>query len=210
MDTMNKKLIAGLGIACFGLVLAGCTDNSNTLDNGGNSQSSSVADQSTDKSSGENASSSSQSGNIKLTLEEAIKAYEEAYPNTSITSIDLDDSFGTYYFEITGVDDDKEYEVKINAETGELKKEREEALDRDEQNGVERENNALDLTDLKTLDEISKIAVDSVGQGEAIEWSLDRELSTTHWEVKVRSGNSETSVKINAQTGDVLEKELDD
>lgn len=207
---MNKKLIAGLGIACFGLVLAGCTDNSNTLDNGGNSQSSSVADQSTDKSSGENASSSSQSGNIKLTLEEAIKAYEEAYPNTSITSIDLDDSFGTYYFEITGVDDDKEYEVKINAETGELKKEREEALDRDEQNGVERENNALDLTDLKTLDEISKIAVDSVGQGEAIEWSLDRELSTTHWEVKVRSGNSETSVKINAQTGDVLEKELDD
>lgn len=207
---MNKKLIVGLGIACFGLVLAGCTDNSNTLDNGGNSQSSSAADQSTDKSSDKNASSSSQSGNIKLTLEEAIKAYEEAYPNTSITSIDLDDSFGTYYFEITGVDDDKEYEVRINAETGELKKEREEALERDEQNGVERENNALDLTDLKTLDEISKIAVDSVGQGEAIEWSLDRELSTTHWEVKVRSGNSETSVKINAQTGDILETEIDD
>lgn len=210
MDTMNKKVIAGLGIACFGLILAGCTDNSHTLDNGGNSQTSASTKRSTDKSSDSNADSSSQLGSIKLTLAEAIKAYEEAYPNTSITSIDLDDSFGTYYFEIKGVDDAKEYEVKINAETGELKKEREETLDRDEQNGVEKENKALDLTELKTVDEISKIAIDTVGKGEAVDWSLERELSTTYWEVKVRSGNAETSVKINAQTGAVLETEIDD
>lgn len=210
MDRMNKKLIVGVGVACLGIVLAGCSENSNTLDNGGSSQASSSANQSTGKSSESNTSSSSQKNSSKITLDEAIKAYEEAYPNTAITSIDLDDSFGTYYFEITGVDDDKEYEVRINAETGELKKEREETLDRDEQNGVERENEALDLTNLKTLDEASKIAVDSVGQGEAVEWSLDRELATTYWEVKVRSGNSETSVKIDAQSGAVLEKELDD
>lgn len=63
---------------------------------------------------------------------------------------------------------------------------------------------------MKSLEEVSKIAQESVGQGEAFEWSLDRELSITYWEVKVRSGNDEISVKINAQTGEVVEKEIDD
>ncbi|MBO0471271.1 PepSY domain-containing protein [Enterococcus sp. DIV0242_7C1] len=219
---MNKKIIvATVGL---GVLLAGCTSNNKSLETNGQSKASTEVsqtitfDSSTSESSNTKSTASSNTTTnaaknqvqVKVSLEEAVKAYQEAYPNTAITSLDLDPSFGTYYYEIKGVDDSKEYEVKINAETGELKKEREETLDREDQNGVEKANEALDLNNLKSMDDISKIAVDSFGEGQAIEWSLERELSTTYWEVKVQSGNQEMSVKINAQTGDVLEKELDD
>ncbi|MCA5013897.1 MULTISPECIES: PepSY domain-containing protein [unclassified Enterococcus] len=219
---MNKKVIvATVGL---GVLLAGCTNNNKSLETKGQSKASTEVsqtitfDSSTSESSNTKTTASSNKTTnatknqvqVKVSLEEAVKAYQEAYPNTAITSLDLDPSFGTYYYEIKGVDDSKEYEVKINAETGELKKEREETLDREDQNGVEKANEALDLNNLKSMDDISKIAVDSFGEGQAIEWSLERELSTTYWEVKVQSGNQEMSVKINAQTGDVLEKELDD
>ncbi|GGC89440.1 PepSY domain-containing protein [Enterococcus wangshanyuanii] len=220
---MNKKVIvATIGL---GVLLAGCTSNNKSLEANNQSKASTEVSQKItfDSSTGESSSTKNTASSstatadatknqvqVKVTLEDAVKAYQEAYPNTAITSLDLDPSFGTYYYEIKGVDDSKEYEVKINAETGELKKEREETLDREDQNGVEKANEALDLNNLKSMDDISKIAVDSFGEGQAIEWSLERELSTTYWEVKVQSGNQEMSVKINAQTGDVLEKELDD
>lgn len=206
---MNKKMI--IGTVCLGFILAGCTSNNKSLENNEKSQvSSEKINQSTTNDSNTKTNESAKLSEIKVTVDEAIKAYEEAYPNTTITSLDLDTSFGSYYYEIQGVDDTTEYEVKINATDKKLTKEREETLDREDQNGVEKENEALDLKKLKSLEEVSKIAQESVGQGEAFEWSLDRELSITYWEVKVRSGNDEVSVKINAQTGEVVEKEIDD
>ncbi|MBM7689774.1 lysis protein [Enterococcus ureilyticus] len=204
---MNKKMM--IGTVCLGLLLAGCTSNNKSLENQAQTSNSSIK-QTTPTDSGTIASDSTKTSQIKVTVDEAIKAYEAAYPNTAVTSLDLDPSFGIYYYEIKGVDDSKEYEVKIHAETGELTKDREETLDQDEQNGVEKKNEALDLTKLKSLDEASKIAQDTVGEGTAIEWSLERDLSITYWEVKVQAGKKEVSVKINAQTGDVLEQELDD
>ncbi|WP_167364085.1 PepSY domain-containing protein [Enterococcus silesiacus] len=196
---------------CLGVILAGCTSNNKSLESNEKSQAGSeTLSQSTTNESSIKTTDKANLSEIKVTVEEAIKAYEEAYPNTAITSLDLDTSFGSYYYEIQGVDDSKEYEVKINAATAKLTKEREETLDREEQNGVEKENKALDLKGLKSLEEASKIAQESAGQGEAVEWSLDRELSITYWEVKVRSGNDEISIKIDAQTGEVIEKEIED
>ncbi|ALS01861.1 lysis protein [Enterococcus silesiacus] len=206
---MNKKMI--ITTVCLGVILAGCTSNNKSLESNEKSQAGSeTLSQSTTNESSIKTTDKANLSEIKVTVEEAIKAYEEAYPNTAITSLDLDTSFGSYYYEIQGVDDSKEYEVKINAATAKLTKEREETLDREEQNGVEKENKALDLKGLKSLEEASKIAQESAGQGEAVEWSLDRELSITYWEVKVRSGNDEISIKIDAQTGEVIEKEIED
>ncbi|OJG92121.1 hypothetical protein RV15_GL003506 [Enterococcus silesiacus] len=209
MNNMNKKMI--ITTVCLGVILAGCTSNNKSLESNEKSQAGSeTLSQSTTNESSIKTTDKANLSEIKVTVEEAIKAYEEAYPNTAITSLDLDTSFGSYYYEIQGVDDSKEYEVKINAATAKLTKEREETLDREEQNGVEKENKALDLKGLKSLEEASKIAQESAGQGEAVEWSLDRELSITYWEVKVRSGNDEISIKIDAQTGEVIEKEIED
>lgn len=210
MDRMNKKMMV-VGTLCLGFVLAGCTNTDKSLEANKESKMSTKVSQSTTQDvSGTSNSTTKKTSQRKVSVEDAIKAYNEAYPNTSITSLDLDPSFGIYYYEIKGVDDSKEYEVKINAETGELKKEREETLDQDEQNGVEKKNEALELKGILSIEDVSKIAEDSVGEGTANEWSLERDLALTYWEVKVQTGNKEMTVKINAQTGDVLEKELDD
>lgn len=207
---MNKKMMV-VGTLCLGFALAGCTNTDKSLEANKESKMSTKVSQSTTQDvSGTSNSTTKKTSQRKVSVEDAIKAYNEAYPNTSITSLDLDPSFGIYYYEIKGVDDSKEYEVKINAETGELKKEREETLDQDEQNGVEKKNEALELKGILSIEDVSKIAEDSVGEGTANEWSLERDLSLTYWEVKVQTGNKEMTVKINAQTGDVLEKELDD
>lgn len=210
MDRMNKKMMV-VGTLCLGLTLAGCTNTDKSLEANKESKMSTQVSQSTTQDvSGTSNSTTKKTSQRKVSVEDAIKAYNEAYPNTSITSLDLDPSFGIYYYEVKGVDDSKEYEVKINAETGELKKEREETLDQDEQNGVEKKNEALELKDILSIEDVSKIAEDSVGEGTANEWSLERDLSLTYWEVKVQTSNKEITVKINAQTGDILEKELED
>lgn len=210
MDRMNKKMMV-VGTLCLGFALVGCTNTDKSLEANKESKMSTKVSQSTTQDVSDTSNSTTKkTSQRKVSVEDAIKAYNEAYPNTSITSLDLDPSFGIYYYEIKGVDDSKEYEVKINAETGELKKEREETLDQDEQNGVEKKNEALELKDILSIEDVSKIAEDSVGEGTANEWSLERDLSLTYWEVKVQTGNKEMTVKINAQTGDVLEKELDD
>lgn len=207
MINMNKKMV--VGTICLGFILAGCTSNNKSLENDGKSQASSETfSQSTTIESSMEINEKAKPSEVKVTVEEAIKAYEKSYPKTTITSLDLDTSWGSYYYEIQGVDESKEYTIKINATTAKATKEREEALDHEDQNSVE--NKALNLTALKPLEEVSKIAQEAAGQGEAVEWSLDQELSITYWEVKVHSGNTEIAIKINAQTGEVIAKEIED
>ncbi len=201
-----------LSLATLGLVLGGCTTNSNTLPSDSVSPETSVSSNESTSSNPEKADTQATVPSIKVTVAEAIAAFEKAYPDTSITSIDLDTSFGAYYFEVQGVDDNKEYELKINAETGEETKEREENLDADEKNGVKKAEDALNLKDILSIDDATKFAAEALGvtQETATDWSLDKELTITYWEVTFKSGRSESSVKLNAQTGDILETELDD
>lgn len=214
-----------LGLILTGIVMTGCTSNQNELPQQSNNQkssetttSSTVKHSSSESSTMQESTGQTSSSNkasttnavVSISAKEAIQAFQKEYPEASITSLDLDTSFGTYYYEVKGVDDSMEYEVKVHGETGEVTKEREEQLDTDERNGVERKNESLDLDGILTIEEAAKVALEAVGKGEATEWSLERELSTTYWEVKVVNGRSETSVKLDAKTGVVLETELDD
>lgn len=207
---MKTKLMM-LSMVTLGLVLGGCTSNSNSLPKESLSNESSAVSSSTDNSSTSTSNAKNTFPAIKLTVAEVISAYEKAYPNTSITSIDLDTSFGVYYFEVQGVDDNKEYELKVNAETGEETKEREENLDTDEKNGVKKAEDSLELNDIITLEDATTFASEALGVNPdtATEWSLDREMAVTYWEVTFESSRSASSVKLDAKTGDVLEKELE-
>lgn len=108
------------------------------------------------------------------------------------------------------VDDQNEYSVKINAMDEKLEAENPEQLDRDEQNGQKKSEDGLDVSNLISIEEAGKIAVEKVGAGTATDWDLDKELGTTYWDVKVKNGNQTTNVKINSQTGEVLSSEIDD
>ena len=199
---MKKIVILGLSVALLG-GLAGCGTDSD------DSASSSSSTQKTSQTSNSQTSSEATT-NFKVSVDDAIKAYQEAYPDSDITSVDLETSFGKYLYKIEGVDDNKEYEVRVDADTKEVSKEREENLDTEDKDGVKRKEDKLDLDNLLSVEKVSDIAVKHVGKGKATDWSLDKDMGKTYWEVKVIDGHKETEVKVDAKSGDVLESETDD
>ena len=201
---MTKKLMLSVFLTMV-VGLAGCSAQPN------DTSESTTASQET-KQTKDHQSNSEGSGdpNVKVSVEEAIGAYQEAYPDSDITSIELDTSFGKYLYKIEGVGDKKEYELHVDAETKKVSKEHEETLDRDEQEGVKRNEDKVDATNLLSIKKVSEIAADHVGKGKAAEWTLDQELGTTYWEVKVVDGQTETEVKVDAHSGKILETESGD
>ncbi|MHC5227318.1 PepSY domain-containing protein [Enterococcus sp. LJL99] len=198
-----KKIIFGMTILTTVMVFAGCSTNKKEKATESTSQ---VKQEITTSS---ESSSVNQNDSIAISLDQALATYDEQYPNTTIVSLELEKSFGNYYYKIEGVDNSKEYEISINATDGTLKKEREEALDLDEQNGAKKKADAIDTKNLLSIKEISQLAEKEIGKGKATEWKLEQELGVTYWEVKVVDGLNDYEVKINAKTGEILEQSAD-
>ncbi|OJG79302.1 hypothetical protein RV10_GL000804 [Enterococcus pallens] len=144
---------------------------------------------------------------LKVSTEDAIQRYRETYPDTDITSISLEYKLGRPIYQIEGVDDTKEYELTINADTNDILQQQDENLDHDDQN--KRQEEALQLDGILNADKVAEIA-HSNARGSVVEMELTKDLGTTYWEVKLEDGKLETELKIDAQTGNILEKEQDD
>lgn len=215
---MKKVKLLGVGVLAA-LVLAGCSNNQPTTQH-----SQATSSSQSHMNSQSSAQTSSQAGSqtttttsgvpaeIKVSVADAIAFYQEKHPNTDITSLELelDKSLGNYVYKIDGMDDNTEYELKFDAETKNVYHDRSEILDHDEQNGVERANEKLDLSNILDLQAATQVAQKEAGSGTIESWELDRNLGTTYWEVKFRVNNQEVNVKLNAQNGTILEKEVDD
>lgn len=135
---------------------------------------------------------------------EIIEVYKKEAPDSDITSIDLDYSRAGLRYKVEGVDNETEYEIKINAET------KQEKLDREDRDGIKREKEKLDLNNILSIEKVTELAETEAKSGKAVEWNLDRTLNVTYWEVKVKDGNKETEIKLDAKSGEVLEVEIDD
>ena len=196
------------------LLLAGCGDNSAQLENGTQQESSSqsVAQESqstqTNSSTASSSTKNTDSATKQMSLDEIIALYQKNKPNTDITGIEIESRMSKFVYEVKGMDDSKEYKLFFT-ETGELQHQEEEMLDEDERNGNERNNEKLDLKNLLPLDQINSIAQKEVN-GDITEWSLERELSKTYWDVKIVNNGQQSDVSIDAQSGNVLEVEMDD
>ena len=196
------------------LLLAGCGDNSAQLENGTQQEASSqsVAQESqstqTNSSTASSSTTNTDSATKQMSLDEIIALYQKNKPNTDITGIEIESRMSKFVYEVKGMDDSKEYKLFFT-ETGELQHQEEEMLDEDERNGNERNNEKLDLKNLLPLDQINSIAKKEVN-GDITEWSLERELSKTYWDVKIVNNGQQSDVSIDAQSGNVLEVEMDD
>lgn len=68
---------------------------------------------------------------IFLSLEEVVDIYMGEYPNAQIQKVDFDKDFGDWTYEITGVSENREYDVEINAVSGDIIKADEDDVDDD-------------------------------------------------------------------------------
>lgn len=207
-----KKILYGAltGLALF--LVAGCTPKTPTAVSSTNEQKETVISTIETSSSvqQEATTTSEKTSAVAVSLEKVTTAFEKKYPEAKITSLQLDTDFGRYFYEIEGVDQQKEYQVEVNAETGEFTKEKVETLDADEQNGVKMQEEALDLTNIISREQATTLAEKEAKVGQATDWKLEKELGITYWEVKVKEGQQKIEVKIDAHSGKILTTERDD
>ncbi|MCI1553494.1 MAG: PepSY domain-containing protein [Levilactobacillus sp.] len=184
------------------LLLVGCANQQTQ------SKSSSSASQTTSQSASQSTTPSPRQ--IKVSTNAAVKQFHQRFGGkVAVTELALETENQRYQYEISGVDQHKEYELTVDARTGKTSRAQQEKLDADEANGVA-QRDALPLTKVKSRASVSQIAQKQVGGGTAIAWSLDRDHGTTEWEVKVRKDQTYHEVRINALTGKVLGQETDD
>ena len=206
-----KKILYGsmTGLALF--LVAGCTSKTPTAVSSTNEQKETVISTTETSSSVQQEATtiSEKTSAVAVSLEKVTTAFEKKYPEAKITSLQLDTDFGRYFYEIEGVDQQKEYQVEVNAETGEFTKEKVETLDADEQNGVKMQEDALDLTNIISREQATTLAEKEAKVGQATDWKLEKELGITYWEVKVKEGQQKIEVKIDAHSGEILTTERD-
>ncbi|MDU6314342.1 MAG: PepSY domain-containing protein [Enterococcus faecalis] len=209
---LMKKILYGsmTGLALF--LVAGCTSKTPTAVSSTNEQKETVISTTETSSSVQQEATtiSEKTSAVAVSLEKVTTAFEKKYPEAKITSLQLDTDFGRYFYEIEGVDQQKEYQVEVNAETGEFTKEKVETLDADEQNGVKMQEEALDLTNIISREQATTLAEKEAKVGQATDWKLEKELGITYWEVKVKEGQQKIEVKIDAHSGEILTTERDD
>ncbi|WP_339182638.1 PepSY domain-containing protein [Oceanobacillus sp. FSL W7-1293] len=144
--------------------------------------------------------------NASLSVEDAISAFHEKFPDTSVSSIQLDEERGELVYDIDGFDDSTEYSAEID-QSGEIIAEEQEQQDADDR------YEELMLDDYITAEEaLSTASEASETEGiTARAWSLEFENGSPVYEINFEDmGSQEVDVYIDAESGEQLHVEVDD
>lgn len=194
---MFKKFKVGLVSGSAVLLLAAC---------GGQEEPTNNSASSTTESSDSNAETANFEGkNFEVTYEQAIADFQEAYPDAAISSVDFDEDFGEYSFEINGFDDTQEIEWEVNAENGE------EIQNKTEKKDADNDDRELMVNDLMTIKELIKASEDEAQNALLVSWNLEADDDTTTplFTGEFIEGNNEIDVHLNAETGEFISIEND-
>ena len=196
---ISKLLAATALIGTLGISVVACNNNDSTS----KTKQSSVKKTVKDKAS--NTKNTARKSKIKLSQTEAINKFDKKYSDKKLKEIDLKLDGNKYFYEITGFDKDKEYEMTIDATSGKEVKSSSEKLDLDE-----RLQKGLDLDKVISRDQASEIAEEEVKNSTAKEWTLKMDQDKVIWDVTVESGSSKHEVEIDAISKKVIKSEKDD
>ena len=196
---ISKLLAATALIGTLGISVVACNNNDSTS----KTKQSSVKKTVKDKAS--NTKNTARKSKIKLSQTEAINKFDKKYSDKKLKEIDLKLDGNKYFYEITGFDKDKGYEMTIDATSGKEVKSSSEKLDLDE-----RLQKGLDLDKVISRDQASEIAEKEVKNSTAKEWTLKMDQDKVIWDVTVESGSSKHEVEIDAISKKVIKSEKDD
>ena len=196
---ISKLLAATALIGTLGISVVACNNNDSTS----KTKQSSVKKTVKDKAS--NTKNTARKSKIKLSQTEAINKFDKKYSDKKLKEIYLKLYGNKYFYEITGFDKDKEYEMTINATSGKEVKSSSEKLDLDE-----RLQKGLDLDKVISRDQASEIAEKEVKNSTAKEWTLKMDQDKAIWDVTVESVSSKHEVEIDAISKKVIKTEKDD
>lgn len=130
-----------------------------------------------------------------VSLDDAIDLFYETFgsEDINIEEIQFERDGNRFVYEFEGWDESNEYELDIDAETGDIIKQ--------EQDDNEDTEDILDLDGIISPEEAMDIALEAAGSGYVEEWKLEVEDGRTVYEIDIEEGDDQ---EVDAHTGDVL------
>lgn len=162
----------------------------------GNDDAPTVNVESANQAQGEDTAQQTEEGIEKMTFEvsvhDAVEIFSAEFGNPAIDEIEFDREDGRYVYDLEGWDGEFEYEMKIDAQTGEiLSQETEAETD---------QGDRLELEGIIPPKEAMAIALEVSGGRYVEEWELEVEDGFTVYDIDVEGGED---VDVDAHTGDI-------
>lgn len=131
------------------------------------------------------------------TMEQAVQIFNDTFgANINIDQIELDEDIRGYEYSVSGWDDANEYDIDIDAHTGEVK---DQETDADDDNDGDR----INLENVISPQEAMDIATADAGVDFVEGWTLEVDDGITVYEIDLDGADDLT---INAETGDIVDR----
>lgn len=209
---MNKTIIQKIKLGALSLsavaLLAACTDNIEPIDDPVENDpvveeptdDTTPDDDATDKKEPAIGSQDTSNGiydvEFPVTLEQATELFAQTFgEDVNISSIELDEEIRGYEYDISGWDGEQEYELSLDAHSGEIKKQ-DIAQDNDR-------DDIINFDNIITPREAMEIAVNDTGVDFVEGWSLEEDDGIIVYEIDLQGTDD---ITLNAETGDIVDR----
>lgn len=131
-----------------------------------------------------------------ISLDQAIETFYSTFGSDTINidKIEFDKDDGRYKYEISGWDEGFEYDLDVDAETGDVLDQ-----EKDQDNDTD---NIIDLGQIISPSEAMSIAITEAGSGYVKDWELDGKINgNAVYEIDIENGPDQ---HIDAYTGEIL------
>jgi len=145
--------------------------------------------------------------NPTLSSEEIRELVESQYAG-QITEMEIDKEFNKVVYEVEVQGDGKEYEVKLDGDTGEVLKEKQKEDFDDDRSEDTVKKTLAENEDIISAEEAKEIALKEF-DGTVTKIELDEDDGRFVYEIEVKNNNKEADFKIDAVTGDIYEQDID-
>ena len=149
-----------------------------------------------DGATGEDTASGIYNREFQVSLDDATQMFYDMFgEDATIDQIEFDEDDGVYEYNIDGWDQENEYELDINADTGDIIEENTES-DSDQ-------DDTLELEGIISPQEAMDIAVEEAGSEIVEDWTLEVDDGVTVYEVNFENADDDDIV-IDAASGDII------
>lgn len=136
---------------------------------------------------------------FEISLDDAVDKFKETFPSegVEVSSVELDEDDYNYVYDIQGFDENKEYEAKIDAESGEV-------LAQEEETDEEvKDNVAIDFVSIISPKEAMDKALEN-NEGYVKSYEIEsNDEGKLVYKIDVEDGDD---VELDAESGDILHK----
>jgi len=136
---------------------------------------------------------------FNISLDDAVDKFKETFPSegVEVSSVELDEDDDNYVYDIQGFDENKEYEAKIDAESGEVLAQEEET------NEEVKDNVAIDFVSIISPKEAMDKALEN-NEGYVKSYEIEsNDEGKLVYKIDIEDGDD---VELDAESGDILHK----